>query len=547
MARLGNRLWLLLAVAWLAAFAYLLPHHLHHDVTWFLLAAERLLDGARLYRDIVEINPPLGIYAAVPAVIAARATGLAPGICYIAFVLGLAAMSLGLAAGILRQSALLPAAQRNWMTAAIFVALVALPIEDFGQREHLTLILCLPYVVLLAARLDGRRCELRLSLIAGALAGIAFAMKPHFALVPLALEALLVFRRRSPKSVLRPELAALAASAIFCVLAVLLAHADYLERIVPFGRLVYDAFEVPFHLVLVQARVVILLPALAVWIAARRAHRSGPWLDASGVAALAFLAAYFAQAKGWGYHLLPALSFGWLAAAGATVAVLQSQAPETPQPKRFAALAMVALVLVATPAMKGAYRNEIADRLSPIVRGIAPDGSLLALSTSLSVGFPLVSDAGLDWASRFPHHWLLPGTLRALRDPSRLDGDRLADLTEIERYARDAVAEDFVRYRPEVVLVDRSDFFLRGLDFDFIRFFSREPRFESLWRDYMRVGEVSFDCGFECRIEIYCRRGATPGCSPGAAQLRPPPAMRSDPERLVGAAVFRTHDTLPEG
>ncbi|MEP7218497.1 MAG: hypothetical protein ABI876_06250, partial [Bacteroidota bacterium] len=41
---------------------------LNHDVAWIIHGAGRWLEGAGLYRDIVEINPPLIFYLTAPAV-----------------------------------------------------------------------------------------------------------------------------------------------------------------------------------------------------------------------------------------------------------------------------------------------------------------------------------------------------------------------------------------------------------------------------------------------------------------------------------------------
>jgi hypothetical protein len=46
------------------------------DIAFLLYAAERVLDGARLYVDIVEINPPLIVALNLPAVLLARAIGV---------------------------------------------------------------------------------------------------------------------------------------------------------------------------------------------------------------------------------------------------------------------------------------------------------------------------------------------------------------------------------------------------------------------------------------------------------------------------------------
>jgi len=65
-----------LALLFVGAIAWRTQTPLAHDAAWFLVAAGRILDGAVLYRDIIEVNPPLGIFAALPIALTSRATGL---------------------------------------------------------------------------------------------------------------------------------------------------------------------------------------------------------------------------------------------------------------------------------------------------------------------------------------------------------------------------------------------------------------------------------------------------------------------------------------
>ena len=47
------------------------------DIAWYLHSGARYLEGGTLYRDIfVEVNPPLGFFLTLPAVAAARLSGL---------------------------------------------------------------------------------------------------------------------------------------------------------------------------------------------------------------------------------------------------------------------------------------------------------------------------------------------------------------------------------------------------------------------------------------------------------------------------------------
>ena len=75
-ARLSLPRWLPLALV--CAVAVLLRHSTddNPDVSWGLTMAERWLDGARLYVDIIKVNPPATVFLYVPPVALARLTGL---------------------------------------------------------------------------------------------------------------------------------------------------------------------------------------------------------------------------------------------------------------------------------------------------------------------------------------------------------------------------------------------------------------------------------------------------------------------------------------
>ena len=105
----------LLGLLWLASLVYFLHTTLNHDVAWYLVAADRFLDGARLYRDIIEVNPPLAFYLAVPPVAAARLTGWEPIDCLVVYVCLLIALSLAICDHLVEDAV---GSGREWMMAA---------------------------------------------------------------------------------------------------------------------------------------------------------------------------------------------------------------------------------------------------------------------------------------------------------------------------------------------------------------------------------------------------------------------------------------------
>ncbi len=69
---------LALALTVVAAALFFPWFALNHDTSWYLLSTNNWLDGASLYRDIMEISPPLVFYHTVPSVLVSRCLGISP-------------------------------------------------------------------------------------------------------------------------------------------------------------------------------------------------------------------------------------------------------------------------------------------------------------------------------------------------------------------------------------------------------------------------------------------------------------------------------------
>src|SRR3954470_14181151 len=124
------------------------------DVASQLQIAQRIHEGARLYRDIVEVNPPLWFWMALPIDRLAAVLHLeATKILIAAFGL-LVALSLAATDRLL--STIAPPQRASFLVYAALI-LAALPWVHVGQREQIVLIGVLPYAALVAARRESRR------------------------------------------------------------------------------------------------------------------------------------------------------------------------------------------------------------------------------------------------------------------------------------------------------------------------------------------------------------------------------------------------------
>ncbi len=458
-----------------------------NDISWLLFAAEKYLDGAKLYENVVDTNPPLIIYLNIPPVWFGRLLGYPQALLFVVYVFGLTIISVTLVflltdgTGKGRR-----AHQGRILTLAALVGLMVLPTTDFGQREHLLLVFCLPYVFLAIRRAQKRSLNTGLAAFIGAFAALGFALKPHFLLLPLSLEAYLWWRLR--RFQLRPE----ALAAVFVIAAyavwVYLTVPIYFERIIPYALIAYDAgFNNSLRDVLLSWQGMLLAALIGLRLVLPGEPRRRIGFDVFLLSAIALFLAHVLQMKIFYYHVLPASMMLLLGLVAIAVA---------PGPRRLYSGALAATAIVAIAAIlaaslnRGTYRNPIAEPVRDAMRTYATGSSVFVFSSYIWVGFPMTREAETRWPSRFPHLWILPGAERQLQSGLVLDDATRLRLKEAENYMVDAVVEDFSRDPPSLVIVDGNDRRYQGLTFDYLEFFGRDQRFRDLWQNYRRVGEI---------------------------------------------------------
>ena len=182
-------------------------------------------------------------------------------------------------------------------------------------------------------------------------------------------------------------------------------------------------------------------------------------------------------------------------------------------PAPLAAAALAASLLV-HPLLSPGNAAPMNDLLGPIVRQHAAGSSIYIFSSNTWTGFPLVVYAGVEWSSRFPALWPLPGLqMRRQAVGAKSDGQSGRRLKEIEDFTIEAVISDLHKRPPALVVVDgRAEKSWYQAPFDFIEYFSRDPRFVAFWRHYRRIDEVH---GF-----LVYQRCPSP-CSPGMPRQAP--------------------------
>lgn len=508
------------------------------DVSWLLYTAGRLLDGAELYRDVVEVNPPLIVWLNLLPVSLARALGLSDVVVYRVLIVAGALGSLALCRALDRPLPEFrdPVARRVGLLLAGFV-LLPLAAADFGEREHLLLILALPYIMLAAARLQRQPVRPALAVLAGLMAGFAIALKPYFLLLPLAVEGSLLSARLGLRT--RPELAAITAALLGYLVAVLLWARPYWDLVRELGPAYFGFLRESVLLTAVTGDGAgVALYAMLAYVALRERARRRPLATVLLAATIGLFASAALQQKGWRYHFYPSMGTGFL-----LLGVLVSVRPATRSLAARIYRAAAVAVLICLPIFIAAAGVEWArDPLGPdriadpdfpalrdLIRREAPGGSVLVLSSNMASGFPLVPESGARWASRFPSVWMLAAAYQEeIASPAPLRYRDPAARTALEREMSRAVAADLRRERPDLVLVlrpspDRWEWGVRRLDY--VRYFEADPDVAQELQAYGYLSDVGEYRVFK-RMPQGVRR-APPPKADSVAMEPPPTALRA--------------------
>ena len=457
-------------MAALAIIAVFWGQPIHHDVIWYHVATRKWLAGAELYTEIVEVNPPLAFYLTLPVVMLADLTGLSDKVAQLIFTALLTFASLSLTGRALAATGLFTSRQRAISLAGVGAVLIILTLRDFAQREHIFVLLFLPWLASTIVPERERSPGLTL------LAAIGMCIKPFFVIFPLSILILTAIRGRSLAPLFSLSALIFLITGLTYIGAVALWHPAYLTEIMPMANLVYGAYGAPFLFV----ALVVLTPITALCFAAAIALlRSSPpeGTVTFFTAALAGIISYFIQGTGFGYHALPFLAFGTIACIFALF------------DRRCRVIALIGLGVIAYESVdRGYYHNAATSRIVPLLAEQTNVDSLLVVTTFVHAGPIVAVDAGVDWANEYPTQWLVAGALDArARTNCSNDPQRCKDIDAILDRNREDLRRDILAGRPDMVIFDQKNGYFDA-PFKWEDFLAHGQPFADLMLRYRLIG-----------------------------------------------------------
>ncbi|MDE1161662.1 MAG: hypothetical protein PW792_06910 [Acidobacteriaceae bacterium] len=450
--------WLTAAAVAMAALLAFLPAA-GHDQLWLLYVAEHMRQGETLYGPtLFESNPPLIVWISLLPAMVAHLLHLESATVGKALLLLLEAAVAMLGMRLLTR---LSPTQKAMLAFAAVVVYNVLPARDIGQRDHILALLVLPYLLLVSRELRGERTPLSMGVPVALLAMVGFALKPQEAVVAVVLEAALLLRRRSLRSLLRPApICFLLGAALYFELIRTLAPL-YLSSILPLLRETYWAFghrTVP-QLAFDAIELHILLAITAVFYFVRKPASTLP--ETLLLAGAAATGAYYLQGTGWYYQQLPGLAFTSFALVALVLPEMDAIDVRTPRWVATAAAALSVLAVALTTHFMGYPFTR--DRSFPIDQpdasffaGLKPGDAVATLTTTVDDTVMPAAKFHLTIAQRYPHLWMLPAILRNESGTAPAAHKMTPEqLTKMEDAQHRFFREDIQRWQPKLILVNR--------------------------------------------------------------------------------------------
>jgi hypothetical protein len=430
-------------LAWLMQ-SYLL---LNWDVAWLMHAAGKLLAGGSYSKDFFEWNPPMILYLSMPPVLLSKVGWLSLVQAEHVYVFFIASISLLLC----------------WHGNRIFIVVLAIcylivPVYEFGQREHLMLMLTMPYILSVAYK------QQKYNILNSILAGIGFALKPYFLIVPLLLE---IYNGKP----IRLETLIIISILLAYLATIFLFYPDYIHAVIPLAlRLYHQGFNAPWKNLLCHPAAIFCYVVIVFYFVSSRDRLKTVLF----LALIGFLFAFFMQKTAWYYHLYPAFVFAILLAS-VMLADYRSDL-------LFLSLLIPVYTLFNLTSWGMEYRNKSLTLVEYMIKH-APHQPVYFFSMTSVYAYPAVIYAESISASRFAFLGWLPGLLKKNNDD--------------KTFLLSLLAEYFNTAQPELVFVDNTQF-------NYIKYFSDDQAFKQVWKNY-RYRET-IQCKNYYTLAVYQRK-----------------------------------------
>lgn len=503
----------LLVIIYLSAWFIQDQLFLNWDISMLLDATQKLLNGGTYVDDFFNPNPPMIYYLYLPPTIVSHFFALNIIYVFRFYIFSLASLSLFICSLFtvrifIREHRFL-AYHFILIMAGIFLLSAFF---EFGQREHLFMMLAMPYLLLVAYRLQPpsrnnlpQAGEKIIPLFIGLYAGLGFALKPYFLCTPLLVELWYIYYKKNVLAWMRPEI--LSMLALFCVYAIttFIFFPDYIFVIVPYMmRYYYQSISLPWHMIIFSKITLFCAFTLFVFFLQYKENPYKILCTILILALMSFLLIYVLQRTEFIYHKIPVLSLVILI-LGLSFCLFANQYRGF-----FTAIVGSLFMLYLIHGAQGlyTYSNRYKEGiLNPLIAFMKshPRRSIYFLSEELYFSYPLPHYTDAAVCQRFDSLWIVA----YLVNKRRLEGeDKVRQYLKNDNpyFFLNLISDDLNKHKPQLVFVDVKEINSwinhRFNHFDFLSYFLENNKFKQAWGHYHYLTSIT---GSKYEFDVYQR------------------------------------------
>lgn len=424
------------------------------NVSALIQEGARMLSGEILYTEIPEINPPASVLLYAPAVWLENNHGLKAELAMLGLMIFLIILSIEISAKVLYENELIKSQERWIIFSYLVTCLIAW--DSFAEREHIALMLILPILSIVACRLKGNKISTLGTIPFGLMAGVAVCIKPHFAAAILIPQAYVALRNKSFSPILCSENLTLTLVLLIYSLVFITFFGQYFITILPQALEVYIPARTPIqYLILAISPLLLTFGFIIILTWKLRPQGISIINTVFLLSSLGFLISHLVQGKVWSYHYYPMAALLLLVAFDtvATKAMVSNQdAPDFKRQIGACFLLLASLFFIEILLFKPTPQDSL--ELVEVIKKNYSSPRIIAISGDLGIINPLIrrvngrfaSDSGCCLISENVHY--------ILKSSPNMAPEKKYLLERWELREREALIRDFVKWNPDILLVD---------------------------------------------------------------------------------------------
>ncbi len=472
------------------------PLKLDHDVSYYAAAGRIVAQGQEAYTHYIEANPPGPVLLGQASFLLSEQFGTPFDQTHKYLLLSVQFFALVVALSVLLPL-LRTAGSAGWVLVIGLSLSMLLITPETGRREYLGSVAMVPWGLAALLAWNRLRPARPISLLAGALAGTALIVKPHFALIALAVGMFDLVRAGGRPWRLTIETWAALAVSMALYAWFLTTYPAYLSEIVPLARDTFSRLQpgpVSAAASLLDPRLLLALAALAAGLGIMLImDRNGRWTHpAAGLAAgvgLAAAAMVAVQGFGLHYHRLPLNILVMLCLIGMIAWAIGQAAARSPRRWMLVPALLAAAVLTAERARhfpQTPHRTTVMEH--PLTRAMTPEtpgAPVLMVSPSVAPAAQILPFLDVRWSGVSAVHWPIPALIRQNGQNGISNPPTEEVRARLESWYRDRILARFEALPPVRVGIDVTPhlrWFARP-GFDLLAWLRADPRFDAAWRE----------------------------------------------------------------